>query len=202
MRNDFAGTIERLSTLSPTRPLRIVAACIFVLWLAGLVWFVQPPREFFCVFPERVAHPAVMHNLAAFQLGPTLRASSFLSDKDAHHHPAFLIDGRAQPSKLEKWASAPKDKRPWVEIRWRGAKVLGSVVITHAGEFELPELTARSYTVTCLRGDGTSQRWDIAQNSAHIAEHATACRDAVGIRIDFHQYGDMVRVYEIEAWGQ
>lgn len=202
MTNHFAGAIVALTTALSRQPLRTVAASALGLWLVGVVLFVGSRREFHCAFPSRVVRPTKLHNLAAFQYGPTLRASSFLSDKDSHHHPAYLIDGRARPSKVEKWVSLPKDKSPWLEIHWNGTRGLRSVVITHAGEFEMPELTARSYTLTCLRRGGTRQHWDIAKNGAHVAEHAVPCHDSVGIRIDFHDYGDVARVYEVEAWGR
>lgn len=202
MTHHFADVIEPLTTALSRHPLRTVATFAFGLWLFGLWLFVRSPREFHCVFPTRAVRPTELHNLVAFQYGPTLWASSFLSDKDSHHHPAFLIDGRARPSKVEKWVSRPDDERPWLQIQWQGKKQVRSVVITHAGEFERPELSARSYTLTCLRDGGTRQHWDIAQNRAHIAEHAVPCDGAVAIRIDFHDYGDMARVYEVEVWGQ
>lgn len=146
---------------------------------------------------------AAEQNLAAWDLGPTVRASSYFRDWAAQHHPAFLVDGRARPEPIEKWASGPRDRHPWVEIEWREPHDLARVVLTHAGRFEPAAYTVRRYGVTCLRpGGGPSIA--VRDNVQPVATHELDCPGARGVRLDFqpNDERDVVRLYEIEAWGR
>src|SRR5262245_25592911 len=59
-----------------------------------------------------------------------IRVSS--NDYPAGHHPIFLVDGRVG-GLSEKWVSLEADKRPWAEISWDTPRVVGRVVVHHAG---------------------------------------------------------------------
>jgi hypothetical protein len=172
-------------------------------WLFGLVSFVAADGHFASSMPRRRPDPDGLHNLVLWELGPTVRASSFFGDWLNHHHPFFLVDGRMHPDVVEKWASAERDPRPWLEILWREERTLERVVIRHAGSVESEAFTARRYRVTCLKAAGHGPALDIEDNEAPVATHDLACPQARGVRIDFHRNGgDIVRVFEVEAWGR
>jgi hypothetical protein len=172
-------------------------------WLFGLVSFVRADGHFEATLPRRHPPPAGLHNLSRWDLGPTVRASSYFGDWMGHHHPLFLVDGREQPDLVAKWASAGRDRHPWIEILWREPHDLERVVLHHAGSRESPALTVRRYTVACLTASGVGPRVDVEANEADVATHALVCHQARGIRISFTRNDDdIVRVYEVETWGR
>lgn len=177
-----------------------------VAWTAGLVGFVASPGVFAVDVPRIEQPPQGRHNLAQVSLGPTVRASSFYADWSAHHHPLFLIDGRAQPQALEKWASSPRDRRPWVEILWREDRELDTVVVRHAGSVEDAGLTVRRYQITCLDAGGRrrlASALRVDDNSQTVATHPLHCAHSRGLRVDvWTEANDVARLYEIEAWGR
>ncbi len=172
-------------------------------WLFGLVSFVAADGHFEATLPRLRPPPPGRQNLALWEWGPTVRASSYFGDWLGHHHPLFLVDGRAHPDLVEKWASAQSDRHPWIEILWREPHDLERVVLQHAGSRESPSLTARRYTVACLTASGKGPRVDVDDNQAEVATHELVCRQARGVRITFERNGgDIVRLYEVETWGQ
>jgi len=183
---------------------KVWACCLLVAaWLFGLVSFVAADGHFEATLPRQRKEPRGLHNLALWHLGPTVRASSYFADWTSHHHPLFLVDGREHPDLVEKWASAETDRRPWLEIRWREEHDLERVVIQHAGMLENSGFTVRRYGVRCLLASGPGPRLDVEANEAPIATHELVCPRARGIRIDFVRNGnDLVRIYEVEAWGR
>jgi hypothetical protein len=180
----------------------LVLGLVAVAWLLGLASFVAADGHFQATLPRRRSSPPYLHNLALWDLGPTVRASSYFGDWSGHHHPLFLVDGRDRPELVEKWASAERDRHPWIEILWREPHDLERVVIRHAGSVENPALTARRYRITCLTERGPGPWLDVEGNDAAVAEHPMSCRRARGIRIAFERHGDVVRVFEVEAWGR
>jgi hypothetical protein len=175
-------------------------------WLFGLVRFVLASGEFEARLPRRMAPPPGEHNLAAQQYGPLVRASSFNRNPIGYHHPWFLVDGRDHPQLLEKWGTAANDRAPWVEVRWREPRTLDRVVIRHAGDVEGDHVTVRAYTLTCLRApDGApGPALQVHDNRAKVATHPLACPDAIGVRFATRLPAsmDILRLYELEAWGQ
>lgn len=168
---------------------------------AALVAFVLARPAVEARFPPRSAHPAGLHDLAAMEYGPLVLASSY--DPAAHHHPAFLVDRRARPTQLEKWASAPGDRRPWVEIHWIGPHDLSEVVVVHGAAFEGAVAPIRRYLITCLREGSPAAALAVEGNTQAVARHALACSAATGVRLDLLPPGaDVVRLYEVEAWGR
>jgi hypothetical protein len=153
--------------------------------------------------PSLTPHPPGEHNLVAYQYGVVLRSSSYFRDRYAQHHPAFLVDGRAHPSLVEKWASEPSDKRPWVELLWNGQHAIQRVRIQHAGFVESAEFTVQQYLVTCLSPQAP-RPLVVINNKASVTEHDLRCLVAHGLRIDFtpNAPGALVRIFEIEVWGQ
>jgi hypothetical protein len=192
---------------------RILAAAAIALagaWLWGLAGFLRAAPFVSVTLPRQADPPADEHNLASWRWGPTVRASSYHRDPFAQHHPAFLVDERLGPSLIEKWASADGDRQPWVEITWREPRALARVVVRHAGEYESDGYTLAKYTLTCLRSGGPGRDPTLAttaivtDNKSRVAIHPLICADAVGVRLDAQPSapGALVRLYEIEAWGQ
>lgn len=186
------------------RALRWLGGAFLLAWLVGAVLFVQADGSVTWRMPRARAPRAGPHNLALYELGPTIRASSYHRDVYSHHHPAFLVDGRAEPTVVEKWASAPQDAAPWIEIWWREPRTLERVRITHAGSVEGDELTVRRYRLICLSRHRDAPARTIRDNERAVAVHALACREARGVRIEWqpNQADDAVRVYEVQAWGE
>ena len=147
--------------------LGLAAAC--GLWLCGLVSFVAADGHIEIVLPRRRTPPAGLHNLALWDLGPTIRASSYYGDWQSQHHPAFLVDGQWPSDNVQKWASADRDRHPWVEILWRENHNLERVVIRHAGVVEAAGLTAdKEILVYC----GTSREGSLLRfYLKHVAKY-------------------------------
>jgi hypothetical protein len=187
---------------------RVGAAALGVAWLVGLVRLLAANGHITVVFPRQHTPPPGEHNLAAWDLGPTVQASSYFHDWASQHHPAFLVDGRARPAVVEKWASAAADRHPWIEIDWREPHDLARVVITHGGAVEGPGATVRRYRIRCLRdGDAVPPAVPsvtVSDNTQPVAVHPLPCSQARGVRLDFYPNDpeDIVRIFEIEAWGQ
>jgi len=174
------------------------------LWLWGLVSFVRADGHFEVTLPRLRNPPASLHNMSLWDLGPTIRASSFYGDWGSHHHPAFLVDGKATPDRVEKWASAEHDRHPWIEITWRENHDLERVVIRHAGSVESDDMTAQHYTLRCLTSSGQGPSLEVQSNQAAMAYHDLVCAQARGVRIEFvpKDSKDIIRVYEVETWGR
>jgi hypothetical protein len=173
-------------------------------WVFGLALFVRADGHFELSLPRTRMPPAGRHNLAARDQGPTLRVSSYYGDWKNHHHPLFLIDGRASPDLEEKWASETHDRHPWVEVLWREPHELETVVLRHAGVVEAADLTVRHYTLTCLVAAGRGRSLRIDDNHAAIATHDLPCANARGVRVDFQPNApnDVVRLFGFETWGR
>jgi hypothetical protein len=170
---------------------------------AGAWAVVAAAGHFEATLPRQRAEPTDLHNLALWDLGPTVRASSYFADWTAHHHPLFVVDGRGPSDIAEKWASGNRDPAPWLEILWREPHDLERVVIKHAGWLEDSGMTAHRYSLRCLGAAGQEPRIDITDNQEAVATHALSCAKARGIHIDFQRNGDdIVRVFEVEAWGR
>lgn len=192
----------RLSS-SKNRMTLIMAAMVFGLWSAGMVRFVGAPRGVSLSFPRQTRHPDGLHNLALFQYGGSVKASSYDHWAPSQHHPAFLVDGFDQGPISEKWATLPADVAPWVEIRWGEPAVLEHIVIRHAGTKEDSDFTARRYEVSCLQGSAHGRSVNVIDNSVNVASHPLPCDGALGVRLAVwpNRQGDVVRIYEVEAWG-
>lgn len=171
-------------------------------WSYGAAAFLAADGSLTWTLPCRDPLPAQAENLASFRFGPTLRASSFHRDEVGHHHPVFLIDGKANPTEVEKWCSSRLDPDPWIEISWPQARSISTVKIWHAGFLEPPALTTRRYRLSCLSAQAEAPVVSITSNDSAIATHALPCKEARGIRIDWtpNLPGEPIRVYEIEAW--
>jgi hypothetical protein len=187
-----------------TKAVLLASAAGAMLWLAGLVLFIAKDGSIEVILPRTRVPPTIEHNLAAWDLGPTLRASSYFNEAYTQHHPMFLVDGRGAPSRHEKWASAQSDRHPWVEIHWREPRTLSKVVIDHAGAVESASDSASHYRIICLQANGTGPSLVENDNRAARAVHALACEQSRGIRLEVepNSADAIVRVYEVEAWGR
>jgi hypothetical protein len=185
--------------------LRLTLLALGVFWLFGAVLFLRADGSVDYTLPRREAPPEGAHNLASYRYGPRIRASSYFRDAEAHHHPMFLVDGRSAPSLVEKWASSERDQRPWFSISWREPHTLTRVRIEHAGLHEAELLSARKYRLRCLTKDGIGGELVVQGNQATISEHPLICAGALALRIDFPRRrpgSQIVRVFEVEAWGR
>jgi len=196
-------------SLPPRRPRRVKPAVfglavVGALWLWGLGSFVTASGNFEVTLPRRRPSPDRLHNFSLWDLGPTVRASSFYGDYGSLHHPAFMVDGLATPDKVQKWASAERDRHPWVELLWREKHDLERVVIHHAGAVEDKGLTANRYTLWCLTDQGHGPSLEVVSNQEPVASHDLACAQARGLRIEFvpKDSHDIIRVFEVETWGR
>lgn len=184
--------------------LLILALAVSVSWLVGAALFASADGSLSYSLPQQAEPPASEHNLASYRWGPTVRSSSFHRDPYSHHHPAFLVDGRARPTMLEKWSSAAHDERPWVELLWRDERQLERVKVQHAGARENNALTVRDYRLSCLCPAPPCAQLNVHGNASALANHTLRCARATGLRIDWLLHGpdDRARIYEIEAWGR
>ncbi len=182
----------------------LASLLVSLLWATGLGLFLRSPKGASVTLPAFAPHPSEEHNLAAAIYGPTLRVSSYYRDFSSQHHPAFLVDGRQNPTLVEKWASDEGDAAPWVEIAWQGTHHVSRIVIVHGGSVESDAMTTRDYRATCLQGSAASRASEVRGNVSKIAEHELECADATGVRVDFlpNEKNALTRVYEIEAWGR
>jgi hypothetical protein len=83
-----------------------------VCWAIGAIAFLRADGAMSWTLPQQAPAPQGEHNLASYKLGPTLRASSYYRAVLSPHHPAFVLDGRAHPTTLEKWTSNARDLHP------------------------------------------------------------------------------------------
>jgi hypothetical protein len=174
-------------------------ACVALFALA-LVAFVAARSNVEVRFPARRPHPPGLHDLASMEYGTVVTASS--CEPTGHHHPAFLVDRRPRPTLLEKWASDPADRHPWVEIRWGEPHDVTEVVVVQGAALENARYLTRFF-LRCL-GDasGSTARW--VNDVRPVGREVMPCPRARGIRLDFllDAQSDIVRIYEIEAWGR
>jgi hypothetical protein len=201
----LTGPPGKPGSSSGLRLLHWLAFAVVAAWLVGAVMFIKADGSVSWTAPVMQPPPAGEHNLAHYSFGSTIRASSYYKDVDAQHHPAFLVDGHPAPTLREKWTSAPSDRHPWIEVRWRQPRTLSYVVIKHAGWREDNQLTLRRYVLTCLhQGSQTPLRVEVRNNDRAIAQHTFFCRQARGIHVDWtpNAPDDLARVFEVEAWGE
>jgi hypothetical protein len=186
------------------RAVRAVFVALAAVWTIGFVVYLRASSTVTVALPPLAPHPADEHDVAAARFGPTIRVSSYFADVYNQHHPAFLVDERRHPTRVEKWASDPHDAHPWIEIRWRGAHDISHVEIEHAGTVEDQGMTARTYSLTCLVATGRGPTLAVVGNTDAVARHVLQCRTAVGLRIDFvpDVWDGMVRIFEVVAWGR
>lgn len=174
-------------------------ACVAIFALALFVFVTARPNVDIR-FPARRPHPPELHDLASVEYGPVVTASSY--EPTGHHHPAFLVDRRRHPTLLEKWASDPADRHPWVEIRWGEPHEVAEVVVVQGAAFEDARYLTR-FLLSCLGGEaGSMARW--VNDVRPVGREAMPCPGATGIRLEFvlDAQSDLVRIYEIEAWGR
>lgn len=183
---------------------RIAGFLLLIVWLAGLAKFILSGKAIAFVMPFQSEHPLGIHNLGLYRYGPEIRASSYYADIDNQHHPAFLVDGLSQPSVLEKWSSSPQDAHPWVEIRWNKPALLKHVKIHHPGATENLRFTSRLHSLSCIFTGETMETRAIKNQQLSVAEHQIGCDHAIGVKllIDPPPNEKIVRVYELEAWGE
>jgi|GEM_PF-2279979 len=134
-------------------------------------------------------------DLARLDAGATLTASSY--DLGGNLHPLFLIDGDASPPADLQWASAPRDRAPWLVLRLPRRADLTRAELTLA--HPLPS----AVTVTCLRGDVEVASPEPAPPPRNLRV-ALKCEDVDGVRFDLtpsDREAAVVRAAELEVFG-
>lgn len=191
--------------VSVKRLLRVLGLTVLAGWLFGAYHFLRADGHMFWQVPRSMEAPRGEHNLAFYAYGPRIRASSYVRDVGASYHPAFVLDGVATPSEIERWKSDPRDRAPWLEVSWKEERRLARVVLRHAGAAESGQPPAIAYRLTCLTtANARAVVLDVPKNEDAIAQHEFRCASARGIRIDWRLLSrdDSVSLYEIEVWGQ
>jgi hypothetical protein len=145
---------------------KMFAGFYLVFTAYGLVLFTQAKAE----VPYTTDFSQLRTGEQAYAKGYQVRASSW--DWFNQHHVMYAIDGEDSPSTLEKWASAPTDREPWIETRLPE--------VTH-------EMTIRSYEIEC-RGphDETQKTLTVRDNTSDVAVHLLNCKQAQSVRVHFH----------------
>lgn len=133
--------------------------------------------------------------------GAVVRVSSY----DAHrrHHPLFAIDGEPRPSDVEKWASHPRDPRPFLEIGLARPADVARVVLVFGAGGHGDTLAMHRYRIVCLRGATPRATLVVDDNRAPRVMHPVDCPDVDRVRIEFVREApplDVARVFEVEAW--
>ena len=178
--------------------MRVLLLALAAVLTAGLVKFAlaKPPIE--VRFPRAARESAARRNLAHFTEGPTVRASSVLWA--ARHHPGYLVDGWQHPVLLAKWVSAPGDAAPWAEVQFDRAREVDEVALELASAHERLPPEPR-YRIECFAGATLVASLPVEANSAARPRHALRCPATDRVRVTFAP-ADMVRLYELEAWGK
>ena len=176
-----------------------IAAYGTVLLIAIAVVVLRSPQPITPAYPK--IEDCSPRDLAHYCRGVRSRVSSYHVFEN--HHPLFAIDGRSSRDLLEKWASAPNDRAPWIELGFAEPGSFSSVRLTHAGHVESPDYTMRSYRLSCSARGELRATLGIQDNEASRAEHALSCRQVDRLRIEFDvepgTARDLVRLYEVEV---
>jgi hypothetical protein len=203
----FVTSADVAGAGSALRVIRLAASALAALIVAvGLLALALADGSIEVSLPARA--PLTLgdqvQNVAAAQFGPTLRASSAFASDLLQHHPAFVVDGRRRPTDLEKWASRAEDRAPWIEVLFPRPVHLQRVVLTHGGAVEAAEYTADTFRLRCIRADGKPAEWlSVTGNRRPKTTHTLDCEQARGVRLELTpRADDIVRLYEIEAFGQ
>ena len=174
-----------------------------LLFLVGLTRFVRTSATFEVALPRTEPNSArgAKTNLVALSTGPVLRASSF--DRDVYHlaHPAYLVDGRAHPTRDEKWTPRFDDEAPWIELGFREPHEVSRVLLRHGSDIDKKLRPNKVYRIRCLGDDAPTLH--VTRNKASRSRHKLHCPRATGVRIEFTKTrGKQPVVYEIEVFGR
>lgn len=176
-----------------------VAAYGTILAIAVSVVLIRSPHP---ITPAYEATAGCSRNdLAQYCRGVRARVSSY--HVFANHQPMYAIDGRRSRDLMEKWVSGPEDLAPWIELLFPEPVDFSTVRLAHAGHFESPDYTMRSYRLSCSAGDELRAELGVQDNETPRPQHALSCRDVNRLRITFDTESgtarEVVRLYEIEV---
>lgn len=187
------------------RPLRwlyrLVLAAYLLLLAAGLVSFLSRSA------PRRTApidgtspHAGQEINLASMWVGGSVSVSSY--DAFNRHHPSFAIDGRDQPTRLEKWLASADDASPWLAVRLPSPADVTSVTLDLVAAQEGRVQPTRWVRLTC-DGSQPAQRV-IPDNGEPRITVALSCPAATQVRVELRRQhrDEPVGLYEIAVLGE
>ena len=122
------------------------------------------------------ADAAAPRDLARLDAGAVLTASSY--DLGQNSHPLFLIDGDDDARGPLRWASAARDRAPWLVLELVAPANLERLELTLA--HPLPAAIA----VSCLRAAEVTTTRDVPRITARLRVPLD-CADADAVRVDF-----------------
>jgi hypothetical protein len=153
--------------------------------------FARPVSE--TRFPALVPEPDGRHDLALFQYGPVLRASSV--GWAGRHHPGYAVDGRQSGSSGEAWVPDDRDRLPWIEVAFQRPREIDELVVIQAG-------SPRRFDVECYAASRQTLRLSLDANEPRVST-TLSCRGTDRVRLTFHapEAGGVLAVAELELWG-
>ncbi len=179
--------------------LRTLALASVALLGAGLARFVLARPAIEVRFARSAPVTSVRRDLASFREGAIVRASSaFWAPR---HHPGYAVDGEARPAELEKWASAPGDRAPFLEVQFDGPRDVDEVALTLAGAVEGAGRNERDFRIACFAGERTLRDLTVTGNAESLVRRPLDCPGADRVRVTFTPR-DLARVYELEVMGR
>jgi len=186
------------------RTVLLLVYCVFVSIGVAAFLATSTPTPTTPLIPnveEVGAAPDARVNWAEVWRGGRVRASGW--DWFRSHHPLYLIDAESHPTSVEKWATRAEDPFPWVEVLLEQPRDIDEIVLYHAGWRESPAYTNDRYVIRCFRGDEMVDELGVTDNTESVARYSLTCPDTDRIWVWFDCTGpvDVVRLYEIEAWG-
>lgn len=116
-----------------------------------------------------------LRDLARLDAGATVTASSY--DLGRNLHPLFLIDGDDAPRRELRWASAARDRAPWLLVHLPAPAELDAAVLTLARP--LP----KAVRLACLRGDAVVATPEVPRVTTRLRV-PLGCKSADGLRVD------------------
>lgn len=187
-----------------SRVWRLVGLGYTALIAAAVVLFVTRHAEVVTPAFANEAAAGELVDLASPAAGATLRVSSY--DLFRSHHPLYAVDGEEHPLEVEKWATLTDDRQPFLEVHFAGPAQLERVALDLAGVREPVEYSMSDFTVTCLRdGEPVGER-AVHDNHEVRVELELDCQATDTVRVDFTVFDEgplqVVRLYELEAWGR
>lgn len=191
--------------LPPSRRMLLIGAVVVSLvFCAAWVTFGLSKPGFETVLPQVSDRGSGLRNLALFDEGLVIRASS--NERFGRHHPAYALDGQAPAMPNQQWLSAVGDMAPWIEVRFDAPRSIDHVQLSFTSRHEPNALVPKVYSLTCFTARGNQQKLTIRNNADKQPVHKLPCTSASGVRIDFpaqgRAVGEHVRIVELQVWGR
>jgi hypothetical protein len=179
-----------------------VLVALFPLGIGAILLPFSPgaPHAITCF--GRLASASIDH-LARCDRGAVVRTSS--ADLEHASHPLYLIDGRVGPP-IEKWASFPRDRRPWIEVFWNEPKTVRRIVLHHAGVREHHALSTADFEIRLRTPEGWKTVASVRDNRMPVTVHEFPPTRVTAVRLEVlraNRTADpRARLYELAVHGE